>query len=114
MDVTEVLVNNLSEAFNQLGADVTIIFVRNDALCIVLMLNFHASESADVNVAAEVPASSESLRDTHVHIEGFVGFILTVGDASFLLSGLSKFEFIIEAELVALSEQELREGGLLQ
>ena len=88
--------------------------VRDVVVRVVLMLYFHPCEAADVNVAAEVPASSESLRDTHVHIEGFVGFILTVGDASFLLSGLSKFEFIIEAELVALSEQELREGGLLQ
>ena len=71
------------------------------------MLDFHTREATDVNVAAEVLASSKSLLGSHVQIESLVGLVLAISDTSLLLSGLCELELVFEAVLVALSEQEL-------
>ena len=91
-----------------------IVVVGNNTLGVVLVLDFHAGEAADVDIAAEVLASSESLLDAHIHIKSFVGLFLAVCDASLLLRGLRKLELIIKAVFVALCEQELSEGSLLE
>ena len=87
----------------------SILIVSDGIVSVVLVLHFHTCEAADVNVAAEVLASSESLRNSHVHIKGFVSFIVAVGDACLLLGGLGVLELIIDTELVALCEQKMRE-----
>ena len=64
LDVTKLAVYIFGEAFNGFRVHVPIELVWNDARGVVLVLNFHPSELADVHVAAEVLARSESLLDT--------------------------------------------------
>ena len=114
LDVTELAVDIFGEVFNGFRMHVPIELMRNDARGVVLVLNFHASELADVHVAAEVLARSESLLDTLVQIKGLVCFVLAVRDAKLLLWSLSKSELAIDAVLVALGEQEFWERGRKQ
>ena len=78
----------LVEFLNLLGVHVSIVLVQDDALCVVLVLNFHAGEAAHVHVVAEVFPGRESLGHAHVQIEGLVGLVLAILDAAPLLSGL--------------------------
>ena len=82
--------------------------------CVVLVLNFHASVLANVHIVSVVFASCEVSLGDQVQIEGFVGLLLAVVDASGLLFGLGCLQVELNAVLVALLEQERGQSKLHQ
>ena len=106
LDLSDGLVDAISEFLDILGVDVAIIGLGDNTLCVVLVLHLHACKAAEVNIGAEVATCSHTLLDADVQLEGFVSLVLAVGEACFLLSGLSIAKFSLDAVLLALAEQE--------
>ena len=88
--------------------------VRNDALSVVLVLDLHAGEAAHVDVVTEVLAGGHALGSHHVHVEGRVRLRLAVADARALLGALNRRELSWHTVLVALAEEQSRQGVGLQ
>ena len=86
--------------------DVAIIGLGDHALGVVLVLHFHTCEAAKVNVGSEVATSRGTLLNAHVQVEGLVSLVLAIGEACFLLYGLSIAKVSLDAVLLALAEQE--------
>lgn len=99
-----------------------VVLVVDDALSVMLVLYFHASEAAHVDIGAEVLARTHTLVHFHVQIESSVGLSLAILETSLLSGSLGGGEFRINAVsiilyergifelLLALSEKELGEG----
>jgi len=85
---------------------VAIIGLGDNALCVVLVFHLHACKAAEVNIGAEVATSSNSLLNADVQLEGLVSLVLAVGEACFLLCGLSIAKVSLDAVLLALAEQK--------
>ena len=79
----------------------------DNTVSIVLVLDLHAGEAADIDVGAEVAAGSCSLGHAHIQVEGLVSLVLAVGEAGSLLGGLGKTEISLDTVLLALAEEEL-------
>ena len=101
----------IGEILDVLRVHMAVVGFGNDALGIVLVFDFHASEATNVNVGTEVAACSDTFSNTHVHIESSVSFLLAIRNAGLLLSGLNLAKLSLNAVLVALIEKEGREGG---
>ena len=84
--------------------DVAIIGPGDHALGVMLVLHLHACEAAEVNVGAEVATSCGTLLNAHVQVEGLISLVLAIGEACFLLSGLSIAKVSLDAVLLALAE----------
>ena len=110
LNVSELLVDLALEALHSCRMNMTIIQVRDDALGIVLVLNFHASESAHIDIRSEVLSRCHTLANIHVKIEGLVDLILAIREASLLGRGLCCVKFSVDAVLVTLAKEQLREG----
>lgn len=82
--------------------------VRKNALRVVLVLNFHSCELTDVYIVSEVFPGSHPLVDLHVHVEGFVGFLLAVSDAMDLVLANWLGKLLVHAVAVALGEELAR------
>ena len=106
LDVAHLFIDMLGEILDVLGVNVSVIGSGDDALGIVLVLDFHAGELANVDIGAEVAAGSHSLLHAHVQIEGLVGLVLAISKACALLGGLSITEVTLHTEAVALTEQQ--------
>jgi hypothetical protein len=75
------------------------------------MLNFHLSVLADVDVRTIVTLLFKVVLNSHVHIEGLVGLILTVRNASFLRRGSLRHN-IFNTVQTAFLEQNVRKDVL--
>ena len=106
LDISDSLVDAISEFLDILGVDVAIIGLGDNALCVMLVLHLHSCKAAEINIGAEVATCSNTLLDADVQLEGLVSLVLAVGEACFLLSGLSIAKFSLDAVLLALTEQE--------
>ena len=98
----EILIYSFCKLLNRKWINVAVGFVINETLRVVLVLDLHLCELADVDVVSEVSASSHALTDGHVHVEGFVGLVLAVADAEQLGGGGGRSELKFHAVLVAL------------
>ncbi len=96
----------LGEILDVLGVNVAVVGSGDDTLGVVLVLDFHASELANVDIGAEVAAGGHSLLHAHVQIEGLVGLVLKIGKAGALLCRLRIPEVSLHTEAVALTEQQ--------
>ena len=76
--------------------DVAIFGLGENALCVMLVFHHHSCEAAEINFGAEVATCSNTLIDADVQLEGLVCLVLAVGEACFLLSGLSIAEFSLD------------------
>ena len=94
--------------------DVAIADVGNGALSVVLVLDLHACEAAYIDVVTIVLAGGHALGSHHVHVEGLVRLLLAVAYAYSLLLALDRGELGWHAVLVALAEEQSRQGVGLQ
>ena len=76
---TIVLANLLVESLYALRVDVQVLLNLNDALSVMLVLHFHASVLAHVNVVPECSLSCPPLLQAHVHVKGTAGLLLAIG-----------------------------------
>ena len=108
LNISKLLVDGLLEVLHLTRMNVTIVEMRDYAPGVVLMLNFHASETAHVNVVTEVSSRGCSFIHIHENIESLVSLILTVCNALFLVIGFSCIELLINTVFVAFTEEKLR------
>jgi len=108
LNICEFLVYSLMEVLDRARMHVTVVEVGNNALSVVLVFNFHACETAHVNVVTEVSSRCCSLIHIHEKIEGLVSLILAVCNALFLVIALSGIELLINAVFMTFTEKKLR------
>ena len=81
---------------------------------VVPVLHLHASVVAQVHDVAPCRLLSEVVLHPHVHVESLISLLLAVLDAGELTLLLGRHEVNLNAVLVALLEEHLRQGVLLQ
>ena len=66
LDVSHLLINMISEALDSFRVNMPVVVVLDETLGVVLVLDFHTSELANVNIGSEVAAGGHSLSYTHI------------------------------------------------
>ena len=100
----------LREPLDAIDID-SLLVLRGDApRCVVGVFHFHSNVSClvDWNTSCSVLARANS----HVEVEGGVGFVLAVLDAGLLGGGLGAEGVAVDAVNVAAAEKEGGKGGL--